>query len=136
MKAGNVSINSTIYILAAVNSLLSSQMGNASFLLDDKLPARSAVLETVFTDNSGNSSCFSLDARMNFISQFKVNEQAVFKTKSSMVDLKPYKRSLEVIFPKLVETTLQHAASQSAGKLQALRVVAGAEFALFGKNKR
>ena len=122
--------------LAAVKSLLSSQLGNASFLLDDKLPARSAVLETVFTDNSGKSNCFSLDARMNFISQFNVNEQAVFKTKSSMIDLKPYKRSLDVIFPKLLEVTLQHAESQSAGKLQALRVVAGAEFALFGKNKR
>ena len=73
---------------------------------------------------------------MNFLTQFKVNEQAVFKTKNSLIDLKPYKRSLDVIFPSLLETTLQHAASQSAGKLQALRVVAGAEFALFGKSKR
>lgn len=122
--------------LAALSALLNSQAGNASFLLDDNLPARSAVLETVFSDNLGQSSCFSIDARMNFLTQFKVNEQAVFKTKNSLIDLKPYKRSLDVIFPSLLETTLQHAASQSAGKLQALRVVAGAEFALFGKSKR
>ena len=122
--------------LYAVRTLLNSQAGNASFLLDDKLPARSAVLETVFTNNLGVSSCFTLDARMNFLSQFKVNEQAVFKTKNSLIDLKPYKRSLDVIFPTLLNTTLQHATSQSAGKLQALRMVAGAEFALFGKSKR
>lgn len=122
--------------LAATSKLLSSQMGNASFLLDDSLPARSAVLETVFTDDQGKSNCIALDALMNLLSQFKASEQAVFRSKNSTIDLKPYKRSLDVIFPNMLEKTLQHADSLRAGKLQALRVVAGAEFALFGKNKR
>jgi hypothetical protein len=122
--------------LAATSKILSSQMGNASFLLDDSLPTRSAVLETVFTDDHGQSSCFALDALMNILSQFKASEQAVFRSKNSNIDLKPYKRSLDVIFPNMLEATLQHALSLNAGKLQALRIVAGAEFALFGKNKR
>ena len=122
--------------LATIKTLLSSQAGNASFFLDDNLPARSAVLETVFTDSLGKSSSFALDARMNILTQYKANEQAVYRSKNSTIDLKPYKRSLEAIFPSMLETVMQQAASHSAGKLQALRVVAGAEFALFGKNKR
>jgi hypothetical protein len=122
--------------LAAKENLLSSQKGNASFLIDDRLHARSAVLETVFTDEHGISQCFAVDAKLNVLPQFSANEQAVFRSKLSTLDLTPYKRSLAVILPTLLAHTMQHAESLNAGKLQALRMVAGSEFALFGKNKR
>lgn len=122
--------------LAAKNNLLESQKGNASFLIDDRLPARSAVLETVYVNESGYVQCFAIDAKLNFLSQFMANEQALFRAKLSTIDLTPYKRSLAVILPTLLEHTMLHADSLNAGKLQGLRMLAGSEFALFGKNKR
>lgn len=124
-----------LYLTAKID-LLESQKGNASFLIDDRLPARSAVLETVYVNESGHAQCFAIDAKLNFLSQFMANEQALFRAKLSTIDLTPYKRSLSVILPTLLEHTMLHADSLNAGKLQALRMVAGSEFALFGKNKR
>lgn len=122
--------------LAAKNNLLRSQKGNASFLIDDRLPTRSALLETVFTNVHGYTQYFAVDAKLNVLPQFSASEQAVFRSKLSTLDLTPYKRSLATILPTVLDYTLRHAESLNAGKLQALRLVAGSEFALFGKSKR
>jgi hypothetical protein len=84
----------------------------------------------------GYTQYFAVDAKLNVLPQFCANEQAVFRSKLNTLDLTPYKRSLAVIMPTVLEYSLRHAESLNAGKLQALRMVAGSEFALFGKNKR
>ena len=73
---------------------------------------------------------------MNELAQYAPNEQAVFRTRGRIVDLKPFKRSLELIYPSLLEASVQAAQSKPADKLQALRLVVGSEFTAFGKSKR
>ena len=105
-------------------------------MIDDTLPARSAVLETVFSGADGCAYGFALDAKLNELAQYAPNEQAVFRTRARIVDLKPFKRSLELIYPSLLEASVQAAQSKQADKLQALRLVVGSEFTAFGKSKR
>ncbi|MEY3371905.1 MAG: polymerase-associated protein RapA [Pseudomonadota bacterium] len=117
----------------ALERFLQSRAGSAGFLIDDTLPARSAVLET---STDGCVSLLSLDVRGNHLSVYTPNEQAVFRSRDSQIDMKPFMRSLSQIYPTLLETSLLHAAQSDAGKLEALRLVVGAEFALFGKKSR
>lgn len=115
---------------------LQSRAGSAGFLIDDTLPARSAVLETVFRSADGAVSSLALDARGNHLPAFSPSEQAVYRSRDSLIDLKPFMRSLNQIYPMLLESSLRHAAEADAGKLEALRLVVGAEFALFGRKNR
>lgn len=121
---------------AAIEAFSDSHLGSASFMVDDSLPSRSAVLETVFTDAAGCAYGFALDAKLNELAQYAPNEQAVFRARGRIVDLKPFKRSLELIYPSLLEASVQAAQSRLADRLQALRLVVGSEFTAFGKSKR
>ena len=120
----------------ALERFLQSRAGCASFLIDDTLPARSAVLESVFRSTEGAVSLFALDVRGNLLTAYAPNEQAVFRSGDSGIELKPFMRSLTQIYPLLLESSLEHAAATDAGTLEALRLVVGAEFALFGKKNR
>jgi hypothetical protein len=120
----------------ALERFLQSRAGSAGFLIDDTLPARSAVLETVFRSADGVVSVMALDARGNHLPAFTPSEQAVFRSRDSIIDLNPFMRSMNQIYPMLLESSLQRAAETDAGKLEALRLVVGAEFALFGKKNR
>ena len=122
--------------MTAHRAFSGSRLGSACFMIDDTLPSRSAVLETVFSDPEGNAHGFALDAKLNELAQYTPNEQAVFRTRGRIVDLKPFKRSLELIYPSLLEASVQAAQSKPADKLQALRLVVGSEFTAFGKSKR
>jgi hypothetical protein len=121
---------------AAHRTFSGNRLGSACFMIDDTLPARSAVLETVFSNAEGNAHGIALDAKLNELAQYAPNEQAVFRTRGRIVDLKPFKRSLELIYPSLLEASVQAAQSKPADKLQALRLVVGSEFTAFGKSKR
>ena len=114
---------------------LHSHAGNAGFLVDDGLASRSAVLETLFV-NGPECTHLAIDALGNALTDYQPNEQALFRSRGSQTDLKPYKRSLERLYPVLLQQALEHAAQADAGRLQALRLVAGSEFALFGKLPR
>lgn len=120
----------------ALERFLQSRAGSAGFLIDDSLPARSAVLETVFRSADGAVRLMALDARGNHLPAFTPSEQAVFRSRDSLIDLKPFMRSMNQIYPLLLESSLQLAAEADAGKLEALRLVVGAEFSLFGKKNR
>lgn len=120
----------------ALERFLESRAGSAGFLIDDTLPARSAVLETVFRADDGTVSLLSLDVLGNHLSAYSPNEQAVFRSRDSQIDMKPYMRSLNQIYPSLLEASLAEALRTDAGKLEALRLVVGTEFALFGKKGR
>jgi hypothetical protein len=50
--------------------------------------------------------------------------------------MKPYRRSLLQIYPALLEASLAEAAEANSSKLEAVRLIVGAEFALFGKKPR
>lgn len=121
---------------AAFRTFTDSHLGSAAFMVDDTLPSRSAVLETVFTDTAGNAHGFAMDAKLNELAEYAPNEQAVFRARGRIVDLKPFKRSLELIYPSLLDASLQAAQSRQVDTLQALRLVVGSEFTAFGKSKR
>lgn len=114
---------------------LQSHAGNAGFLVDDSLASRSAVLETLFVEGS-ECTHLAIDALGNVLSDYLPNEQALFRSRGGQIDLKPYKRSLERLYPALLQQSLERAARDGAGSLQALRMVVGSEFALFGKLPR
>ena len=121
---------------AALQQFLDSRAGNASFLIDDSLPARSAVLETVFCNNDGTVYALALDALGNRLANYQANEQALFRSRDSRIDMKPYRRSLLQIYPALLEASLAEAAEANSSKLEAVRLIVGTEFALFGKKPR
>lgn len=121
---------------AAFAEFINSHSGSASFMTDDTLHPRSVVLESVFTDAENTAHCFAVDAKLNLLPNYSPNEQAVFRARNREVDLKPFKRSLELIYPSLLQTSQVAAQAVNASKLQALRLVAGSEFASFGKSKR
>lgn len=114
---------------------LQSHAGNAAFLIDDSLASRSAVLETLF-GNGLTSSHMAIDALGNLLNDYQPSEPALFRSRGSQTDLKPYKRSLERLYPTLLQQAMTLAAEADAGTLQALRLVVGSEFALFGKQMR
>lgn len=124
------------FMQEALERFLQSRAGNASFLIDDTLPARSAVLESVFRNAEGAVTLLALDVRGNLLSAYTPNEQAVFRSRDSGIELKPFMRSLTQIYPVLLESSLERAGEIEAGTLEALRLVVGAEFALFGKKNR
>ncbi len=121
---------------AAMHAFISSQLGSASFMTDETLHPRSVVLESVFSDAENRAQCFAVDAKLNLLPNYAPNEQAIFRTRNRVVDLKPFKRSLELIYPSLLQASQEAALAAQANKLQALRLVAGSEFAVFGKTKR
>jgi hypothetical protein len=123
-------------IATANRALLEHRTGNAAFMIDDTLPSRSAVLETVFRGEDGSMLSLALDAKGNRLEGYVPNEQAVFRSRDSKIDIKPFKRSLALIYPALLESSRAIAAESGYGKLEALRLVVGAEFALFGKTLR
>jgi hypothetical protein len=114
---------------------LQSHAGNAAFLIDDSLASRSAVLETLFI-NGLTSHHLTIDALGNYLNDYQPSEPALFRSRGSQTDLKPYKRSLERLYPALLQQAMTHATEADAGNLQALRLVVGSEFALFGKQMR
>ena len=121
---------------AAFQAFLSSHLGSASFMTDETLHPRSVVLESVFSDAENTVHCFAVDAKLNLLPNYSPNEQAVFRARNREIDLKPFKRSLELIYPSLLQASQAAAQTVNATKLQALRLVAGSEFASFGKSKR
>jgi hypothetical protein len=123
-------------IAAANRRLLESRTGNAAFLIDDTLPARSAVLETVFRAGDGSLLLLALDAKGNRLAGYAPNDQAVFRSRDSQIDIKPFKRSLTLIYPALLQSSRAIAAESGHQRLEALRLVVGAEFAVFGRNLR
>jgi hypothetical protein len=121
---------------AGLQQFLDSHIGNASFLIDDTLPARSAVLETVFCNPQGEVCRLALDALGNRLEQYQASEQALFRSRDSQIDMKPYRRSLAQIYPVLLQASMAEYAVSGAGKLEAVRLIVGTEFALFGKKPR
>ncbi len=135
-KASMVCIDSYHPLISVTTEhFLQSHAGNAGFLVDDTLASRSAVLETLFV-NGSECTHLAIDALGNFLTDYRPNEQALFRSRGSQSDLKPYQRSLERLYPGLLHQALEHAACADAGTLQALRLVVGSEFALFGKLAR
>lgn len=127
---------SHVLFQAAFTEFSNSHFGSASFMVDDTLHPRSVVLESVFTDTDNSTHCFAVDAKLNLLPNYAPNEQAVFRARNRVIDLKPFKRSLELIYPSLLQASQQAAQAVNANKLQALRLIAGSEFAAFGKSKR
>jgi len=120
----------------ALREFTDSHLGSACFMTDDTLHPRSVVLESVFSAEHGTVHCFAVDAKLNVLPYYAPNEQAVFRTRNRIVDLKPFKRSLELIYPSLLQRSQQAAQEVQADRLLALRLVAGSEFAAFGKSRR
>ncbi len=121
---------------AARRAFLASGAGGASFMIDDSLPARSAVLQTVFGRDDGALTALAVDAKFNRLGSFQPNAQSLYRARHAVIDMKPYRRSLEAIYPNLLQAAREEAGQQDMRRLLALRLVVGSEFALFGKNGR
>jgi len=119
----------------ALKHILDGGLGNACFMVDDSLPARSAVMQTLFAAAEG-CQLLAIDAVNNILPNYRPGEQALYRSQHARIDLQPYKRSLERMYPLMLERSMQEAQAQGLGKLLALRLVVGAEFALFGRNPR
>ncbi len=121
---------------AARAAFLASGAGGASFMIDDSLPARSAVLQTVFGADGGALAAIAVDAKFNRLGAFQPNAQSLYRARHAVIDMKPYRRSLEAIYPDLLQASRDAAAELDMPRLLALRLVVGSEFALFGKSGR
>lgn len=117
---------------AARQAFIASGAGGASFMIDDSLPARSAVLQTVFGADDGALTAIAVDAKFNLLGAFQPNAQSLYRARHAVIDMKPYRRSLEAIYPDLLQAARDEAARQGMPRLLALRLVVGSEFALFG----
>lgn len=121
---------------AARQAFLASGTGGASFMIDDSLPPRSAVLQTVFGADDGALAALAVDAKFNRLGAFQPNAQSLYRARHALIDMKPYRRSLEAIYPDLLQAAREEAGNQGVRRLLALRLVVGSEFALFGKSGR
>lgn len=117
-------------------AFLASGAGGASFMIDDSLPTRSAVLQTVFGADDGVPGAIAVDAKFNRLAAFQPNAQSLYRARHAVIDMKPYHRSLQAIYPSLLQAARDAAAELCMPHLLALRLVVGSEFALFGKTGR
>jgi ATP-dependent helicase HepA len=101
---------------SAQELLLSAETGNAAFLIDDSLPARSVVLETLHVlecvaPASLNAERFlppqplsvAVDTRLQVRAGFAPTERAVLRAGDRQFDLSPMRKILATLVPPMLE---------------------------------
>ena len=86
--------------------------------------------------DDGALTAIAVDAKFNRLGAFQPNAQSLYRARHAVIDMKPYRRSLEAIYPDLLQASRDAAAELDMPRLLALRLVVGSEFALFGKSGR
>ena len=92
-------------------------------------------MQTLFTGPDG-CRLLAIDAVNNILPNYRPSEQALYRSQHARIDLQPFKRSLERMYPLMLERSHQEAEALDLGQLRAVRLVVGAEFALFGRTSR
>lgn len=116
-------------VTGALDLLLSSESGNAAFLIDDALPARSALLQTVFVlecvaDQHLDTARFlpptpvevSVDSRLTVRASFTPSPESIRRAGDRRFDIGRYRKILAKLVPPMLEQ------AEKAGRAQASRI--------------
>jgi ATP-dependent helicase HepA len=119
-------------LLAAEDLVLGSETGNAAFLLDESLPARSVLLEAIFV-----LECVAprklhverylppeplrcvVDTRLQLRQDFQPSARALERASERMVDLQRFRKPLAALVPPLVKRAGEAAAAQAQVRIAA-----------------
>jgi ATP-dependent helicase HepA len=129
---------------SAQEMLLSGETGNVAFLIDDSLPPRSVVLESVFVleciaNESLNAERFlpptpvsiAVDTRLQPRPDFAPNERAGLRAGDRAFDLSPMRKVLLALVPPMLERAREEIAARCADlagrAVQRADVLLGAE---------
>jgi ATP-dependent helicase HepA len=117
-------------LLSAQDLLLSSETGNAAFLLDDTLPARTVLLEAVFVlecvaQSSLHVSRFLppeplravVDTRLQLRPDFVPNQRALERSEERTVDLLRYRKLLATLVPPMLKRATEEAVAQAEQRI-------------------
>ncbi|MFT3807525.1 RNA polymerase-associated protein RapA [Arenimonas sp.] len=112
---------------SAEEMLLSSETGNAAFLIDDALPPRSVVLEALFVveciaDRSLDAERFlpaeplriAVDTRLQVRENFAPNDRAGLRAGDRNFDLSPMRKVLSALVPPMLDVARKEGESQCA----------------------
>ncbi len=112
---------------SAQEMLLSSEIGNAAYLIDDSLPPRSAILEAVFVleciaPEHLNARRFlpatpvavAVDTRLQVRHGFAPNERASVRAGDRQFDLSPMRKVLAALIPPMLEKARQESVALCA----------------------
>ncbi len=112
---------------SAQEMLLSGETGNVAFLIDDSLPPRSVVLESVFVlecvaHESLNAERFlpptpvsiAVDTRLQPRPDFAPNERAGLRAGDRAFDLSPMRKVLMALVPPMLERAREESATRCA----------------------
>jgi ATP-dependent helicase HepA len=115
-------------ITAAMELLLSSETGNATFMIDDALPARSALLQTVFVlecvaDQRLDAARFlpptpviaNVDSRLATREGFTPSARGVERARERHFDMDRYRKILARLVPSMLQKAEQVANNEAAG---------------------
>ena len=114
-------------ILSAQELLLSSETGNAAFLIDDALPQRTVLLEAVFVleciaDRRIHVSRFLppqpmvcvVDTRLQVRREFQISPRAIERAAERTIDLIRYRKALAALIPPMLKRAQEEAATRCA----------------------
>jgi ATP-dependent helicase HepA len=133
-------------VLAAVDLLVSGEDGNAAFLVDDALPVRTALLQTVFVleivaDRTLDAGRFlpatplmlTVDTRLTERAQFRPSDVALRRASDRNIEVPRYRKFLSKLVPPMLERAQDLAEARAevlkAEALDAARHELGAEHA-------
>jgi ATP-dependent helicase HepA len=126
-------------LLSAQELLLSGETGNVTFLVDDSLPPRTAVLEAVFVlecvaPPALNVERFlpplpvtvAVDTKLQVREAFAPSERAVVRAGDRQYDISPMRKVLAALVPPMLERARVEGAEQSARRADLALVEADA----------
>lgn len=113
-------------LLGAQDLLLSSESGNAAFLIEDALPARTVLLEAVFVlecvaERRLHAARFLpptplrvvVDTRMQLRPDYAPSERALQRAADRPIDVLKYRKILATLLPPMLKRAAQDAAEQA-----------------------
>ncbi|HMB55588.1 MAG TPA: RNA polymerase-associated protein RapA [Arenimonas sp.] len=124
---------------SAQEMLLSSETGNVAFLIDDSLPPRSVILESVFVlecvaQESLNADRFlpptpvsiAIDTRLQARPDFAPNERAGLRAGDRQFDLSPMRKVLQALVPPMLEKARGESETRCAALIESAVIHADA----------
>ncbi len=119
-------------IQGALDLLLSSETGNAAFLVDPELPARSALLESIFVLECVAPATLHvdrflpampirvvIDSRLSERSNFRRSDEAMRRAGDSIVDLSNFRKVLAQLVPAMLKTAAAECERKARREIEA-----------------
>jgi ATP-dependent helicase HepA len=126
-------------LLGAQDLMLSSESGNAAFLLDDGLPPRTVLLEAVFVlecvaDRRLHAARFLpptplrcvIDTKMQPRSDYAPSARALQRAADRPIDLLKYRKILATLLPPMLKRAAQETGNESQARIAAALAAANA----------